>query len=567
MQPVPSEPDQKGENMSDRIDRRSFLSRGAAAGVGIAAIGASGSTLAACSSGPSSTSTGRHPSGISTATPKKGGQLIFGTEAEEEGFSTTQGTFDTTGILYARTVFDPLAIIAADGTVQPYLAKSITPNTDYTVWTITMHPNLVFHNGTPCDGAAVADNFALQQAAALTGPEFTTIANVSVPSPLVVTVTMKSAWVPFDYYLSGGIGGQIAFIAEPNWLKSGSQTNPVGTGPFVFHVWEPNDHFTATKNPHYWRPGYPYLDSITYRPIPDTEQLLATLQSGGVDIIHNSTAHVTGELRADSSLGYTDDSVHVAGEPDMNCLLLNLSKAPFDNLKVRQAAAMAVSSVEYSKVIDNGICPPSNGPFATGSPYFSPTGYPEPNPDKAKQLVEEVQQRTGQPVAVTIDHVPDPATTRIAEYIQQQFENAGMQVTLATIQQAQAISTALLGTFQSIVWQQFGAVNPDLNYIFWSPTNAVQAFAGNMARNTDPTMEAALLRGRQSPAESDRAAAYQEVGRLMGSDIPYIWTDRTVWSIGAQPTVQNWNNPTTPAGGPAFGMITGAIWPTQIWLS
>jgi hypothetical protein len=31
--------------------------------------------------------------------------------------------------------------------------------------------------------------------------------------------------------------------------------------------------------------------------------------------------------------------------------------------------------------------------------------------------------------------------------------------------------------------------------------------------------------------------------------------------------VQNWNNPTTPAGGPAFGMITGAIWPTQIWLS
>jgi peptide/nickel transport system substrate-binding protein len=553
--------------MPDRIDRRSFLVRGAAAGVGIATMGASGSILAACSSASSSTSAGSHPNGITTATPRTGGQLTFGTEAEEKGFSTTQGTFDTTGILYARTVFDPLAIIAADGTVQPYLAQSIIPNADYTVWTITMRPNLLFHNGAPCDGAAVADNFALQQAAALTGPEFTTIANVSVPSSLVIVVTMKSAWVPFDYYLAGGIGGQIAFIAEPNWLKSGSQTSPVGTGPFVFQVWDPNDHFTATKNPHYWRPSYPYLDSITYRPIPDTEQLLATLQSGGVDIIHNSTAHVTGELRADSSLGYTDDSVHVAGEPDMNCLLLNLSKPPFDNLKVRQAAAMAVSSAEYSKVIDDGICPPSNGPFATGSPYYSPTGYPEPNPAKAKQLINEVRQQSGQPVAVTIDHVPDPATTRIAEYIQQQFEGAGMQVTLGTIQQADLISTALLGSFQSIVWQQFGAVNPDVNYIFWSPTNAEQAFAGNMARNTDPRMEAALLRGRQSPAASDRAAAYQEVGRLMGSDIPYIWTDRTVWSIGAQPTVQNWNNPTTPTGDPAFGMITGAIWPTQIWLS
>ena len=397
--------------MSDRIDRRSFLARGAATGVGIAAIGAAGGILDACSSGSgssSTTGTGGHPDGITTATPKKGGQLIFGTEAEEKGFSTTLGTFDTTGILYARTVFDPLAIIDVNGNVQPYLAQSITPNTDYTVWTITMRPNLVFHNGAPCDGAAVAENFALQQASALTGPAFTTIANVSVPSSLVVTVTMKSPWVPFDYYLAGGIGGQIAFIAEPTWLKSGSQTNPIGTGPFVFQSWEPNNHFTATANPHYWRPGLPHLGSVTYKPIPDSEQLLATLASGGVDIIHTSTGQVTSQLRADSSLGYTDDSQHVAGEPDMNCLLLNLSKPPFNNLKVRQAAAMAVSSAEYAKVIDQGISAPSNGPFVSGSPYFAPTGYPEPDPAKAKQLVSEVHQETGQPVTVTINHAPDP---------------------------------------------------------------------------------------------------------------------------------------------------------------
>jgi hypothetical protein len=80
-------------------------------------------------------------------------------------------------------------------------------------------------------------------------------------------------------------------------------------------------------------------------------------------------------------------------------------------------------------------------------------------------------------------------------------------------------------------------------------------------------MQTALIKGRQSPAQSDRTAAYQQVGQLMGSEIPYIWTDRTVWSIGAQPKVQNFNNPTTPAGGKAFGMITGAVWPTQIWLN
>jgi peptide/nickel transport system substrate-binding protein len=557
--------------MANRIDRRSSLVRGVAGGVGVAAVGLSGGTLEACSSGSGSTSaagTSGHPNGITTATPIKGGQLTFGTEAEEKGFSTTQGTFDTTGIMYARTIFDPLAIIDAGGRVQPYLAQSITANPDYTVWTITMRPNLVFHNGTPCDGAAVAENFALQQASGLTGPAFTTMADVSVPTPLVVTVTMKSPWVPFDYYLAGGIGGQIAFIAEPNWLKSGNQTNPIGTGPFVFEVWNPNDHFTATRNPHYWRPNLPYLDTITFRPIPDSEQLLNTLESGGVDMVHTSFSQVTGSLRANSSLGYTDDSVHVAGEPDMLCLLLNLSKPPFNILKVRQATAMAVGSAQYSKDIEDGICPPSNGPFVEGSPYFAPTGYPQPDLARAKQLIGEVQRDTGRPVAVTLDHTPDPSATRDAEYYQQQLQNAGMQVTLQSIQQAQLISIAVLGTFEAQVWRQFGAVHPDLNYIFWSPLNASQSgFAANMARNTDPRMEEALLKGRQSPSASGQAQAYQEVGRLMGSDIPYAWTARSVWSIGAQPQVQNWNNPTTPANQPAFGMITGAIWPTQIWLS
>jgi ABC-type transport system substrate-binding protein len=171
-------------------------------------------------------------------------------------------------------------------------------------------------------------------------------------------------------------------------------------------------------------------------------------------------------------------------------------------------------------------------------------------------------------VSIVLNHTPDPSATRDAEYFQAQLQAAGMRVTLSTIQQAELISTAVFGTFEALLWRQFGAVHPDLNFIFWSPANAAQSgVSANMARNTDPKMEAALLKGRQSPAPADSDAAYQEVGRLMGSDLPYIWTARAVWSIGAQPKVQNWNNPTTPAGKPAFGMITGAIWPTQIWLS
>ncbi len=111
----------------------------------------------------------------------------------------------------------------------------------------------------------------------------------------------------------------------------------------------PNDHFTATRNPKYWRTGMPYLDSITYRPIPDPQQLLASLNSGAIDIMHTDVASDISQLRSDTSLAYCDDSVKVAGEPDMSCIQLNLSKAPFDNLKLRQAMAYAISSPSTSR--------------------------------------------------------------------------------------------------------------------------------------------------------------------------------------------------------------------------
>ena len=77
---------------------------------------------------------------------------------------------------------------------------------------------------------------------------------------------MKTSWAPFPYYLAQA---QTGYIAAPSMLNSadGGTSNPIGTGPFVFQDWVPNSHMTATRNPHYWRKGYPYLNSITYKPI------------------------------------------------------------------------------------------------------------------------------------------------------------------------------------------------------------------------------------------------------------------------------------------------------------
>ena len=92
--------------MASKFDRRTLLAGGAAAAAGFAGASTVGwdDIAGAASNGP-----GRN--GVTKATPKKGGSLVFGVDAEEQGFDPTQGRFDEVGVMYARTVFDPLTIV------------------------------------------------------------------------------------------------------------------------------------------------------------------------------------------------------------------------------------------------------------------------------------------------------------------------------------------------------------------------------------------------------------------------------------------------------------------------
>ncbi|HEY6472747.1 MAG TPA: ABC transporter substrate-binding protein [Acidimicrobiales bacterium] len=553
--------------MASKFDRRTLLAGGAAAAAGFAgasALGMGWDDLAgAVTNGP-----GRN--GVSTKTPKRGGSLVFGVDAEESGFDPTQARFDEVGVMYARTVFDPLTIILANGDWAPYLAQSVVPNASYTSWTVTLRPNLVFHDGTPANGAALVTNLVAQSKSLLTGIVLSpTLISITQTGPLAATISFKAPWIPFPYYLAGGIGGQIAYLAAPSMLSNpNGTTHPVGTGPFVFKEWVPNDHFTATANPNYWRKGMPYLSQITYKPIPDEEARAEALKSGTIDLMITDTPQIITQFRGNKSYSYIDDSTHVAGEPDMNCVQLNCLAKPFNNPNVRLAAAQAINRAQYAHVIDEGVLPVSNGLFVPGSPYFSTTSYPKYNPSNAKKLVSAAAKTNGGPISFSYGSTNSPAALRAAQYLEQAWKAVGFQVSTNIVQQNDTINNALAGKYQALGWRQFGAVDPDLNYIFWSTTTVSSgALSINMARNSDPAVETALLAGRANSDKSVRETAYKTVNKRLAVDLPYLWTDRAVWAVVGKPTVQNFNNPTTPQGQSAFGMIGGSIWPTQIWIS
>jgi ABC-type transport system substrate-binding protein len=552
--------------MSDLIDRRSFLAQGMRTAAGAAVLGGGASSLlAACSSGSGTSSTASTSNaGVSTATPKSGGKITFATEAEIDGFDPTKNRWDQSGYMYARTVYDQLVAFDASGTPKPYLAQSVTPNADYTKWTIVVRPNVVFHDGSPLNAAAVKTNLDALKAAALTGPVYTNIASVDVTDPMTAVVSMKSPWVPFPIYLAS----QVGVVVEPRTLLSGSaQLHPVGTGPFVFGQWLPGDHFTANKNPHYWRPGLPYLDQITLKPIVDPQSRENSLKSGAVDMMHSSDTQNLVDLQGDSAFVTINDT-HQTFEPDMDCIMLNTAVPPMNDIRVRQALAYAIDKKKVIDTIYNGIPPESFGPYVQGSPYYSATGYPEYNLAKAQSLVKQYQAEKG-PISFEYGTVNQAKDLETNQLVQAMWKQAGIQATIAQVEQSQYLLNALTGKFQAYEWRQFSTPDPDGNYVWWSTDNVapVGSLAINFARNNDPQLQQALQTGRSNPDPATRTAAYQTVAKRLGADIPYLWTNRAIWVVAAKPSVMNFNGPTLPDGSKALGMLDGVVSSTQMWVS
>ena len=146
--------------MASKFDRRTLLA-GRRSGRGRRSPAASALGPGLGRHRPVRRRTARAATGSPPRPPKQGGSLVFGVDAEESGFDPTQARFDEVGVMYARTVFDPLTIILANGDWAPYLAavgraQRLLHRLDRS----RCGPNLVFHDGTPCNGAALLTNLA-----------------------------------------------------------------------------------------------------------------------------------------------------------------------------------------------------------------------------------------------------------------------------------------------------------------------------------------------------------------------------------------------------------------------
>src|SRR5690606_4807294 len=136
---------------------------------------------------------------------------------------------------------------------EPYLAESITSNDDFTEWTVTLRPGVLFHDGTPLDAEAmktIFDDFLTAEGANTAGALKRDVKAMEIVDDLSVRYVLNEPNAAFYDELTGPVGWPFSPTAAAE-LGEDFGSQPVGTGPFRFVSWQRDGAFVLERNPDY----------------------------------------------------------------------------------------------------------------------------------------------------------------------------------------------------------------------------------------------------------------------------------------------------------------------------
>lgn len=492
--------------------------------------------------------------------PQYGGSIVVAIAGETDGFNPTSSQWSGPAVQMARAVLDPLVVMDRNGDWQPYLAQAITPNADFTVWTIDLRPDVRFHNGEPLDADALVTFLDAIVTSPLSSQGFPERPVVAKAGELSVTLTFTEPWAQMPTALAE----QPGYVVAPEQIESGDTEHPIGTGPFVFEEWTPDVSFRATRNEDYWRDGLPYLDSIEFRPMADPSTAKNALITGEVDIAEFPGAGRDGldELAADG-FGVTDD-VDNAGVIN---LLMNTRRGATEDPLLREAIVSAVDREAYREVVLDPSFAVADQPYPADSRWHAEVDYPDHDPARAEELVADYEEEHG-PAKIEILTISGPPATG-PQFVQQELAAVGIDASIETVDLAQFVQQFVAGDFDTVFLGGFlAAADPDGSYPFLVSSNVTDsAISLNFTGYANDELDAALAAQRRTDDPAAREAEWARVWELLAQDLPYAFIAHDRYGFAWQDDVHGLTGFTAPDGAPLPAINHWAPFYTAVYLA
>jgi peptide/nickel transport system substrate-binding protein len=518
--------------------------------------------LAGCSSPDASPGPPSSPPGTSV----RGSELSFGLAADADTWAPITTRWTAQQYQVGRALYDPLISYDDSYRPQPYLAESLTPNGDFTEWTLNLRSGVTFHDGSPLDAAAVkAQLEAARRAPGLTG-SLTPVTSIDQTGPRSLVVHTSTPWSAFQHVLAS----QIGFIATAATMSAtGSDARPIGTGPFAFDEWAKGDHLHLKRNPTYWQKAPP-LDGIDFKVIVDPMARVQGVQSGTLNVAElfesdaqAKVAHLGGENGAIQVL--TDNS----GETPELVIALQSAKLPFSSSPARQSVAFSIDRDAVVKRIFSGSYPLAEGPYSEGSPWYGQAPWPAWDAGKARKSATDYQKDEGRRLSFELLFPDDPGLAPLGQLLVAQLEAAGVDVTLNVLPTDQIAERTRMGQYDAAVMSSFAGGQPDEDYglIYGKGISIVPGVESpNLARFRDPIVDEALDKARATNDISKQADQYQKVQEELAREAPYVFLVHLQGSLIAGKNVQGLTHWTLPDGSPGISELRTTVALHQAYL-
>jgi peptide/nickel transport system substrate-binding protein len=407
--------------------------------------------------------------------------------------------------------------------IVPGLAESWEVGDDGLTWTFKLREGVTFHDGEPWNADAAIFNYDRQvnRDSPTFDPELNSVGGIVLAGiesaqkvdDMTITVTTEKPMADLPSTLALGAFGSPKAITE---MGDSFAEHPVGTGPFKFESVTRGEELVLVRNDDYYR-GAPKLDRLILRPMPEVTARMAALRSGEVQWIEVPSPDEVPALEAEGYNVLTNFYSHLWP------WVLDTTKPPFDDVRVRQAVNFAIDREAMADSLLQGTGAPLTQYIPASDPgYSEDQDFYTYDPDRARELLAEAgypdgfSMRLSFPTSGSGNMIPIPMN----ETLQRDLEAVGITVELEPIEWG-----AMLGDFFSgSIPGGAEAINISLGYVLpslwsvWFHSGSIS----NVGKFAVPEVDALL---DQIAAEFDpdaQAELYQQLNEVLIEQAPWL---------------------------------------------
>ena len=467
-------------------------------------------SLCACTGDTAPTTPGSTGTAAQTGEPSDGGSVTVGISQEIDSLDPHKAVnAGSSEVLF--NVFEGLVKPSPDGGVISAVASDYTVSDDGLTYTFTLRDGVTFHSGEKVTVEDVV--YSLERCA---GSEnegtplisaFSNVTGIAAPDDRHIVVTLSKASLEFIYSITS------AFVI-PAGSGDGIAADPVGTGPFRYVSYAPQESLVVERYDGYW--GTPaHLDQVTFRIFKSGDTMVMSLKSGGVDMAIHVPNTMSSEL--EGSFTIQEDTMKL-----VQALYLNNTVKPFDDVRVRQALCWAIDVGEIIDFVCDGHgVATGTSMYPAFTKYFMPElaqAYPTDG-SKAKSLLADAGYPDGFEMTIT---VPSnyPQHVQTAEVIAEQLKAVGVTATILPVEWESWVKDVYRGReFQTTVCGIAASDMTAREMLVRYMTEDRKNFIGFSDSEYDQALNTAL----SSVDDAEQTAAYKRAEAILSEQAASVW--------------------------------------------